>query len=49
MALRAMELYEAYEKNMLPKDEGYVISAFVYINSAFSLQSISDFLFFVIE
>ena len=26
MALRAMELYEAYEKNMLPREEGYVIT-----------------------
>ncbi len=43
MALRAMELYEAYEKNMLPKDEGYVISAFYLSDSPYSILEVISY------
>jgi hypothetical protein len=43
MALRAMELYEAYEKNMLPKDEGYVVSAFYLPDSPYSILEIISY------
>lgn len=43
MALRAMELYEAYEKNMLPKDEGYVISAFYLPDTPYSILEVISY------
>ena len=43
MALRAMELYEAYEKNMLPKDEGYVVSAFYLPDSPYSILEVISY------
>ena len=38
-----MELYEAYEKNMLPKDEGYVVSAFYLPDSPYSILEIISY------
>ena len=43
MALRAMELYEAYEKNMLPKEEGYVVSAFYLPDSPYSILEVISY------
>ena len=43
MALRAMELYEAYEKNMLPREEGYVISAFYLPDSPYSILEVISY------
>lgn len=43
MALRAMELYDAYEKNMLPKDEGYVVSAFYLPDSPYSILEVISY------
>ena len=38
-----MELYEAYEKNMLPRDEGYVVSAFYLPDSPYSILEIISY------
>ena len=38
-----MELYEAYEKNMLPKDEGYVVSAFYLPDSPYSILEVISY------
>ena len=43
MALRAMELYEAYEKNMLPREEGYVVSAFYLPDSPYSILEVISY------
>lgn len=38
-----MELYEAYEKNMLPREEGYVISAFYLPDSPYSILEVISY------
>ena len=38
-----MELYEAYEKNMLPKEEGYVVSAFYLPDSPYSILEVISY------
>ena len=43
MALRAMELYEDYEKNMLPREEGYVVSAFYLPDSPYSILEVISY------
>lgn len=43
MALRAMDLYEAYKTNNLPKDEGYVVSAFFSPQTAYAIYEIVSY------
>ena len=38
-----MELYEAYEKNMLPREEGYVVSAFYLPDSPYSILEVISY------
>lgn len=43
MALRAMDLYDAYDKNMLPKDEGYVVSGFYMTDSPYTIIEVVSY------
>lgn len=36
MPLKAMDLFDAYTKNALPNDQGYIVSSFFSPNSAYS-------------
>lgn len=43
MALKAMDLFEAYQQSKLPLDEGYVVSSFFKQNSAYSIYEIVSY------
>ncbi|MDR2759190.1 MAG: hypothetical protein LBB78_07415 [Spirochaetaceae bacterium] len=43
MAVKAMDLFDAYRQNQLPKDEGYIISSFFNSNSAYSIYEIVSY------
>jgi hypothetical protein len=43
MAVKAMDLFEAYAQDQLPKDQGYVISSFFSNNSAYSIYEIVSY------
>lgn len=43
MALKAMDLFEAYQQNKLPLDEGYIVSSFFKQNSAYSIYEIVSY------
>jgi hypothetical protein len=43
MAVKAMDLFEAYSQDKLPKNEGYVISSFFSNNSAYSIYEIVSY------
>jgi hypothetical protein len=43
MASKAMDLFEAYAQDKLPKDEGYIVSSFFNPNSAYSKYEIVSY------
>ncbi|MDR1948487.1 MAG: hypothetical protein LBQ38_03775 [Spirochaetaceae bacterium] len=43
MPIKAMELFEAYATDQLPKDEGYIISSFFSTNSAYSIYEVVSY------
>jgi hypothetical protein len=43
MAVKAMDLFDAYRQDQLPRDEGYVISSFFSTNSAYSIYEIVSY------
>ncbi len=43
MAVRAMDLFEAYSKDMLPKDQGYIVSSFFGDTSVYSKYEIVSY------
>jgi hypothetical protein len=43
MAVKAMDLFDAFNQNQLPKDEGYVISSFFSDNTAYSIYEIVSY------
>lgn len=43
MASKAMDLFEAYAQDKLPKDEGYIVSSFFSQNSAYSKYEIVSY------
>jgi hypothetical protein len=43
MAVKAMDLFDAYRQDQLPKDEGYVISSFFNSSSAYSIYEIVSY------
>jgi hypothetical protein len=43
MAVRAMDLFEAYTQDKLPKNEGYIISSFFNNNTAYSIYEIVSY------
>jgi hypothetical protein len=43
MAVKAMDLFDAYRQSQLPKNEGYIISSFFSPNSAYSIYEIVSY------
>ncbi len=43
MPVKAMDLYDAYSKNMLPYENGYIVSSFFSNNSAYSHYEIVSY------
>jgi hypothetical protein len=43
MATKAMDLFEAYSQDKLPKDQGYIISSFFSENTAYSIYEIVSY------
>jgi hypothetical protein len=43
MAIKAMDLFEAYTQNKLPMDEGYIVSSFFRQDSAYSIYEIVSY------
>ncbi|MDR2103257.1 MAG: hypothetical protein LBP42_04035 [Treponema sp.] len=43
MAIKAMDLFEAYSQDQLPKDQGYVVSSFFSNTSAYSIYEIVSY------
>ncbi len=43
MASKAMDLFDAYSQDKLPKDEGYIVSSFFSPNSAYSIYEIVSY------
>jgi hypothetical protein len=43
MAVKAMDLFEAYAQDKLPKDQGYIISSFFSNNSTYSIYEIVSY------
>lgn len=43
MAVKAMDLFDAYSKDMLPKDQGYIISSFFGEKSAYSIYEVVSY------
>jgi hypothetical protein len=42
-AAKAMDLFEAYAQDKLPKDQGYIVSSFFSENSAYSIYEIVSY------
>jgi len=43
MAIKAMDLFEAYSQNKLPLDEGYIVSSFFKNDSAYSIYEVVSY------
>lgn len=43
MAIKAMDLFEAYEQNQLPMDEGYIVSSFFKAESTYSIYEVVSY------
>jgi hypothetical protein len=43
MPVKAMDLFDAYSKNALPKDHGYIVSSFFAGNSAYSRYEVVSY------
>lgn len=43
MATKAMDLFEAYAQDKLPKDEGYIVSSFFSTNSTYSKYEVVSY------
>ncbi len=43
MAVRAMDLFEAFSQNKLPMDEGYIVSSFFKQESAYSIYEVVSY------
>jgi hypothetical protein len=43
MAVKAMDLFEAYDQNKLPKDQAYIVSSFINGNTGYSLYEVISY------
>lgn len=43
MALKAMELFEAYNQDKLPKDQAYIVSSFINGNTGYTIYEIISY------
>ena len=40
MPIRAMDLFEAFRQNKLPKDQAYIVSSFVNVNTGYTIYEV---------
>ena len=43
MALKAMDLFEAYKQDKLPRDKAYIVSSFINANTGYSIYEIISY------
>ena len=43
MAVRAMDLFEAYSKDLLPKDKAYIVSSFINPNTGYTKYEVISY------
>ena len=43
MPVKAMDLFEAYAENKLPKDKGYIVSSFINGNTGYSIYEVISY------
>jgi len=43
MAIKAMDLFEAYKQDKLPKDQAYIVSSFVNANTGYTIYEIISY------
>ena len=43
MAVKAMDLFEAFARNQLPRDQGYIVSSFFNAHTAYSIYEIVSY------
>lgn len=43
MAVKAMDLFEAYNKDQLPKDKAYIVSSFINGNTGYSIYEVISY------
>ena len=43
MAVKAMDLFDAYNKDLLPKDQGYIVSSFINPNTGYSKYEVVSY------
>jgi len=43
MAVKAMDLFEAFEKEQLPKDQAYIVSSFINDKSGYSIYEVISY------
>jgi len=43
MSVKAMDLFEAYTKDMLPKDQAYIVSSFINSNTGYSKYEVISY------
>jgi len=43
MAVKAMDLFEAYSQDKLPKDQAYIVSSFINTNTGYSIYEVISY------
>ena len=43
MALRAMDLFDAYNQDKLPKDQAYIVSSFINVNTGYCIYEVVSY------
>ena len=43
MAIKAMDLFEAFAQNQLPKDRAYIVSSFINANNGYSIYEVVSY------
>jgi hypothetical protein len=43
MAIKAMDLFEAYSKDKLPKDQAYIVSSFINTNTGYAIYEVISY------
>ncbi|MCL2381825.1 MAG: hypothetical protein FWC64_09595 [Treponema sp.] len=43
MSAKAMDLFDAYKQEKLPKDQGYVVSSFIHANTGYAIYEVISY------
>jgi len=43
MAVKAMDLFDAYNQDKLPKDQAYIVSSFINVNTGYSIYELISY------